>query len=233
MTLKKNPYKRSDQVLEILRSMLSSPEYPPGTKLAPERELANTLQTSRRSLREALDQLEMEKKLERVPGRGTVVLNPEQQSQAVLSDVIQHISPFELMDARFVLEPAIATAAAIHATAYDLTKIQQAYDKTLEAVSHEEWENWDAQFHKSIGEATHNHLLQYFYHVITEARQLTEWGNLRKKTLTKEVKSNYIKQHESILLAIKDRSPEQAAQAMKAHLQTVRKNLLENLTQDH
>lgn len=218
-------YNRSDQVLETLRAMLSSPDYPPGTKLAPERELANILNTSRRSLREALIILEAEKQLERVPGRGTIVLNPNAALNN-FSDVIQHISPLELINARFVLEPAIAASAAIYATSYDLEKIQHFYDKTLQSKSHEEWEEWDGKLHKSLGDATHNHLLQHFYEVITEARKQTEWGQLRKKTLTPDIKLLYIEQHEDIVKAIKNRDPEQAAQAMRLHLTAVRKNIM-------
>lgn len=227
----KPQYRRADQVLEILRTMLNSPEYPAGTKLAPERELASLLETSRRSLRQALDTLEAEKQLERVPGRGTIVLNPTTSVTSV-NEVIQHTSPLELMDARFVLEPAIATAAAIHATAYDLDRISNFFDKTLQAQTHEEWEKWDAKFHESLGEATHNHLLQHFYTVLTEARQQTQWGQLRKKALTAEVKTHYIKQHKEILDAIHNRNPDQAAQAMRAHLSAIRKNLLEPLAKN-
>lgn len=218
-------YKRSDQVLETLRTMLSGPDYPPGTKLAPERELANILNTSRRSLREALNILEAEKQLERVPGRGTIVLNPETVSN-ILTEVLQHTSPLELINARFVLEPAMAASAAIHATSYDLERIQRFYDKTLQSTSHEEWEESDGKLHKSLGEATHNHLLQYFYEVITEARKQTEWGQLRKKTLTPDIKLLYIEQHEDIVKAIKNRDPEKAAQAMRLHLTAVRKNIM-------
>lgn len=225
MTPSKPIYMRADQVLDTLRTMLSSPDYPPGTKLAPERELAKFLNTSRRSLREALDILEAEKKLARAPGRGTIVLDPEETSNA-LFNVIQHTSPLELINARFVLEPAMAAAAAIHATSYDLENIQYLYDKTLSSTSHEEWEEWDGKLHKSLGEATHNHLLQHFYEVITEARKKTEWGQLRKKTLTHDTKLLYIEQHEAIVKAIKNRDPKQAAKAMRSHLTAVRQNIM-------
>lgn len=218
-------YKRSDEVLETLRTMISSPDYPPGTKLAPERELAILLNTSRRSLREALAVLETEKQLERVPGRGTIVINPKSDSN-VLKEIIQHTSPLELINARFVLEPAMAAASAVNATSYDLETIQHFYDKTLQSTAYEEWEKWDSKLHKSIGEATHNHLLQHFYTVITEARKQTEWGQLRKKTLTSDVRLLYIAQHKDIVEAIKNRDPEKAAQTMRLHLKAVRKNIM-------
>lgn len=218
-------YQRSDQVLETLRTMLSSSDYPPGTKLAPERELATLLKTSRRSLRKALNILETEKHLERVPGRGTIVLDPKSDSTR-LKEIIQHTSPLELINARFVLEPAMASSAAIHATSYDLESIQQFYDKTLQSTSYEEWEDWDSKLHKSIGKATHNHLLQHFYEVITAAREQTEWGQLRKKTLTSDIRLLYIEQHKEIIKAIKNRDPEKAAQAMRLHLTAVRNNIM-------
>jgi len=223
-----SPLRRSGEVLETLRILLESPDYPPGTKLTPERELALMLNTSRRALREALYVLESEGKIERVPGRGTIVLDPENK-EFLIQNVLHHTSPLEILDARYMLEPALAAAAAVHASPYDLARIQQYFDKTLDAATHSEWEKWDALFHNSLGAASNNPILKHFYDVLTHARTSTEWGKLRKKTLTEKKRLHYIHQHQEIIDAIKSRNAEQAALAMRLHLTSVRNSLLKVL----
>lgn len=219
---------RSVQVLQALRDMLDSADYPVGAKLLPERELATLLSASRRVLRQALDILEHERRIERVPGRGTVVLAPPTPLHTIAT-ITQHTSPLELMDARFVLEPAIAAAAAIHATSHDLETIFHCFEQTKQVRSHTEWEHWDGALHKAIGQATHNTLLLHFYEVLTHARAQTEWGRLRRHILTVDVRARYTEQHARILEAIRERSPEEAAQAMRDHLSLVRRTLQEQL----
>lgn len=225
-----HPPRRSGEVLEILRILLESPDYPPGTQLTPERELAAMLNTSRRALREALYILESEGKIERTPGRGTRVLDPENKVFLV-QRVLQHTSPLEILDARYLLEPALAAAAAVHATPYDLARMQQYFDKTLDAENHREWEKWDALFHNSLGAASNNPILKHFYDVLTHARTSTEWGKLRKKTLTEKKRRHYIQQHQEIMNAIKNRDADHAALAMRLHLTSVRNSLLKVLLQ--
>lgn len=55
----------------------------PGTKLPPERELAQVLKVSRVSLREAMHELEAKRVIERRPGRGTIVLEVPSHAQAL------------------------------------------------------------------------------------------------------------------------------------------------------
>lgn len=219
---------RSAHVLQSLRQMLESASYQPGSKLPPERELAATLTASRRVLRQALDILEQEGRLERVPGRGTVVLAPRMPLHS-LENLTQHTSPIELMDARFVLEPAIAAAAAVHASSHDLETLSHCFEQTKQVRSHAEWEHWDSALHKALGMATHNSLLVHFYDVLTHARAQTEWGRLRRHVLTPEVRARYTEQHARILNAVRERSPEEAAQAMREHLSLVRRTLQEQL----
>lgn len=223
--------RRADNVLRVLRERLSKDDAAAGSRLPPERELAAQLNVSRRVLREALEILEQERLIERVPGRGTIVLGSESLSGlSNVSDVRQYTSPLELMDARFALEPAIAAMAALHATSHDIDKMHHCIERS-KAVSGDaaSWEKWDSAFHRAVGEATHNQILTHFFMTLIAARAQTAWGKLRRASLTAERQALYIQQHSQICAAIQERDPEEAQRIMRAHLTTVRRTMLHRL----
>src|SRR5215467_14297483 len=91
----------------------------PGDKLPSERELAETLGVSRSSIRDAIRSLELMGLVEPRQGAGTIVCEVSAESlinplTGLLVRQQQHIS--ELLDFRKILEPALASRAASHAT---------------------------------------------------------------------------------------------------------------------
>lgn len=237
MTTNKPTQKRADYVLELLYEMLNSAKV--GEQLSPERELAQQFGVSRRVLREALDQLEQEGRIVRAPGRGTVVAAsssifvPETEVDwpAIPTplEVVFGSSPLDLIDARFVLEPSIAAAAAMHASTYDIKEMYELLAQGRRATNHKEWEQFDSALHKRIGEATHNGFLQHFYEVLNLARAQTEWGRLRQLSLNTKNQKIYSDQHLAIVDAIQARNPKMAANSMRAHLIVVKRTLIDGL----
>src|SRR5579862_4685073 len=75
---------------EILRRMADG-ELPPGARLAPEVELARQFGVSRQTMRAALGALVREGRLERKPGRGTVVVEPKIEQQLKRFYRIEHV----------------------------------------------------------------------------------------------------------------------------------------------
>lgn len=96
----------SERVTEQLLRVLGSGAYAEGTKLPPERELAELLGVSRTVLREALSALQLSGMLVRHPGVGTVIarlpngLDPDRWSKHLQAGA----SIAELIDARMALE---------------------------------------------------------------------------------------------------------------------------------
>lgn len=230
--------RRVDFALGLLLELLE--QTPVGAKLKPERELAAQFGVSRRVIRDALDQLETQGRLARTPGRGTVVLDvapfgpiPEAAVSSapfqIPDAVLLGSSPIELMDARLVLEPALAAAAAMRASSQDIQKMLQYVELGRQAQSPQEWEKWDSALHQLIADSTHNQLLQYFYQVLSAARAQTEWGRLRQQSLNPKNQHFYSEQHAAILTAIQSRDARQAAENMRAHLHTVKRTLIEGL----
>lgn len=220
--------RRSDQVLDVLRQRLQQPDATPGSRLPPERALAQDLGASRRAVREALDILQTEGLIMRKPGAGTVIVGTQKTPSASDAAFIrQYTSPGELMDARYVLEPVIAEMAALHATSYDIDQLNALIQQGQNVVAdYREWDKWDSAFHDAIGRATRNPILMRFFDMLTAARGQTEWGQLRKASLTAERQAAYITQHKAIVAAIEERNPQLAKKLMRQHLSAVRQALL-------
>lgn len=216
--------RRAETVIQYLRDLLALPEHGPGFKLAPERELATQLNVSRRVIREALDQLQQEGIIERIPGRGTIVVDNKDNNDLAIA---LQISPQELMTARHALEPAIAATAATHASTHDIHVLRQCYEQSHNARSYAEWEQGDSRFHEALATATHNRLLQHFSTLLSSARLHTQWGRLRKASVDRATRMHYSQQHLKILEAVVQRDPSQAANAMRTHLNTVRRGIEE------
>lgn len=219
--------KSSERALREIERRLSSGELPEGSHLPPERQLATELNVSRRALREALGRLEAEGRIWRGVGQGTVVGRPPpapaRDGQALVKNLT---SPTELMEARLALEPSIAALAAMHATTQDLEEMHRCLKKSAGVAEHEGWDRWDGALHRAIGHATHNALIAALFDLLNSARSHTQWGQLRKASLTTERQHLYTRQHRAILAAIADRDAEEAAHCMRMHLLTVKQTLL-------
>lgn len=80
--------KLGTQVAEILKRRILSGEFAPGDKLPPELSLAAELSVNRFTVREAMNQLEQLRLIERKPGAGTVVLDYSEHASV---DVIEYL----------------------------------------------------------------------------------------------------------------------------------------------
>ncbi|MET0535862.1 MAG: GntR family transcriptional regulator, partial [Steroidobacter sp.] len=100
-------YKR---VADDLRAAILAGRYPVGRRLPAERELAEQFNVSRPTIREAVIALELQNIVEVRLGAGVYVLDPSVNQRA--NGVELTIGPFELMEARKIIEPETAALAA-------------------------------------------------------------------------------------------------------------------------
>ncbi|MGM7671221.1 GntR family transcriptional regulator [Microbacterium sp. A93] len=91
---------------QVLRERISRGELPPGTKLA-EQALAEQLDVSRNTLREAFGTLSAESIVERVPNRGVFVAKPEAGDVREIYRIRRMIEPAALLWGDLT-EPALA-----------------------------------------------------------------------------------------------------------------------------
>jgi DNA-binding FadR family transcriptional regulator len=212
--------------LSKLRDLLRSDRFAARKRLPPERTLADELGVSRSGLRKALAVLEQEEKIWRHVGRGTFigafpVADPED-----LSGVSAATNPAEIMEARLILEPKLASLAALRATKNDLAEMDGYLKKSKEAGDTVSFEKWDELLHRSIAKASDNSLLISLFAVIQTMRQSNIWGRLKVASVTNERRKTYCAQHRGIVEALKDRHAGMAERLMREHLEAVRTHLI-------
>ncbi|PKN66190.1 MAG: GntR family transcriptional regulator [Deltaproteobacteria bacterium HGW-Deltaproteobacteria-15] len=215
------------RALDSLRELLENDRFSTGGRLPPERTLAGKLGISRSVLRKALSTLEDEGRIWRHVGRGTFAGTKPQIGQEEFSSVSSVTNPGEIMEARLVLEPKLASMAAVRATMSELAHLETIEMKSREAVNTAAFEHWDGLLHQTIAKATDNSLLISLFVVIHKVRQSDIWGSLKKATLNNEHRKIYLEQHRNLVKALKDRNGPMAEKLMREHLETVRQHLLE------
>lgn len=227
------------KVLEGLRRRIQAGELPAGAQLPTERELAAVFGVARNTVRQALDRLEGDGVLVRQVGRGTFVRRaPERpgepdgagapgRAQAVtLSQRMREASPADLMEVRLIIEPQAAALAANRASSTDLERIREALRQSISARGLAEFEHWDAQLHLRVFEATKNAVLIDYCRAINRVRDEPAWYQLKKRTVTPELRTVYDRQHSALVEALAEHDPEATRAAMREHLIRVRQNML-------
>ena len=85
----------------------------------------------------------------------------------------------------------------------------------------------DETFHLALAECTRNAMLVWITERVSEVRNNAEWARMRQITLSAAMIRRYNNQHREVLEAVQRRDGEQAATAMKVHLDLARKSLVD------
>ncbi|MBP5858345.1 FadR family transcriptional regulator [Marivibrio halodurans] len=218
-------------IYEGLLGKLHGGEWPAGTQLPTERALAEECGVARNTLRQALDRLTAEGLLERRVGQGTFVREATAPGIAGLGRLatgrhMREASPADLMEVRLIIEPQVAALAATRANAEEIARLSEALRNSLSARGLAEFEYWDAKLHLAVFEAARNGVLIDYCLAINAVRDEPAWYQLKKRSVTAETRARYDTQHSDLVAAIRDHDGERARAAMRAHLITVRGNLL-------
>ena len=212
-----------------LRDLLKTQRLSAGSRLPPERVLAHDLGVSRAILRKALAVLEKEGRIWRHVGKGTFIGSPPVFEGPEINRVSANTNPAEIMEARLILEPKLASLAALRATKEDLEEMIRNLRNSKAARDAATFEKWDERLHMSIAKASDNSLLISLFLVIHRMRQSNIWGSLKVATVTGRRKETYYRQHRELVEALLERNGGKAAKLMHDHLQTVRRHLLEGI----
>lgn len=214
-------------VITQLRAFLAQTELPEDGRLPPERDLSEALGVSRTELRKALGTLEAEGQIWRHVGKGTFVGSRPIDSFTDVAALAKRTNPAELMRARLVVEPEITRAAALTATPMHIAEMKACQARAREAATWRQYESWDNRFHRTIAEATQNTPLLGLFDTLNALRRAVTWGRLRSNPVRPRPDHHSFSEHEVIIAAIENRDMAAAAAAMRIHLQSVERNLLE------
>ncbi|ETX28048.1 FCD domain-containing protein [Roseivivax isoporae] len=219
----KTPRQYQD-VARAIRALIAAERLATGDRLIPERALSDRLGVSRSLVREALILLEIEGVVEVRKGSGIYISDPATAAQPARDD----IGPFELLQARQLIESDIAGFAARMVTKNDILRLREALETERADMARGDPDySGDRAFHRLIAEATQNSVLVDVVEELWRKREQSPmWARLHNRIFETTYRRAWLDDHQAILAGLQARNPEQAQTAMWRHLGNVRETLM-------
>lgn len=217
----------AEQIVEAIRGNA----YKVGNRLPSERIIAEQMGVSRPSVREALSALQLVGVLESRPGDGTYVVAAPDRREAAISLLEQEESPVEALEARRVLERAIAQLAAARATPEGLDRLRRALDVLRTAAAARDYEAFTAAngpFHLAIVRMAGNDLLERAVRPLIEVMQRQLAREMRRREYVRDAAGFFDAMyavHADICAAVRDRDGGRAGEAMDRHFDLIEASL--------
>jgi DNA-binding FadR family transcriptional regulator len=211
------------QIAEQIRSLINSGEFPVGSRLPSERDLADAMSVSRPSVREALIALEVEGLISINVGSGIYVTARSaptgENTYTASSD-----GPFEVLFAREIVEASIASEAAALARPEHISVL----DRVLERMEscrgeNDKWIELDREFHVSIALVLDNSVLAELVEHLFNKRISRYFERLASYFENESTWSRALAEHRKIRDAIAAKDPDAASKAMRRHLRLSQK----------
>ena len=211
----------TEAAIEQMRMLITSGQLVPGQRLPPEAELAESLGTSRSTVREAVRALVTARVLDVRRGDGTFVtsLRPELLLAGIgaAADLLQHGFTLELLQVRRILEPAATAMAASLITDATLDQLDACLDQMSIAPSHEELVQYDEEFHHLVATSSGNATLASMLDGVSSR---TTRGRAWRGVIESGATERTISEHAGILAALRARDPRLAEAAALLHVST-------------
>ena len=226
-----SPPKRLYQDIgQRLRDRIVSGEFYIGDRFPPEREIAEQMGVSRTVIREALIMLELQGLVEVKKGSGVYVTNcPNEQEEQVYKSSSDDVGPFEMLQARQLLESSLVELTATQITKSDISRLHEALDMERQHLESNCLDyDGDELFHSIIAEASQNSVLADMVKELWVRRQQSSmWLQLHARISNQDYRQRWLIDHEKILAALQRRDSSAAKEAMWQHLENVKQTLLE------
>jgi len=244
------PADRGRRLAEVILADSRRAGMGPGSRLPTERQLAADLGATRTTVRRALAVLEAEGHISREVGRGTFLRDARWAGAAGNGGALDGdgpvtgavtaaaggdgasgpggsagFAPADVMAIRRMLEPSAMRLVVAWATAADFQEMDRCLAGGEQAASYDEFELWDLALHRCIVGASHSPLLVRLYAVIGEARHGQSWGELKRRSASRERLRLYRADHSELVAALRARDADRAVEAMRTHLARVSSHL--------
>jgi GntR family transcriptional regulator, uxu operon transcriptional repressor len=207
------------QIADQIAGLIAAGEFPPRSRLPAERELAAKLGVSRASVREAIISLEIGGLVEVRVGTGIFVTAKPLPTTAAAGDAGP--GPFELLNARKLVEGEIAALAATKATDADVEGLRQSVAQMSAHVDDFAIrEDADRDFHLLLAKATRNGSLELVVEGLWNQRAEL-WGRMQQHFHTTDLARQTIRDHAAIVRAVAAQDAAGARSAMHRHLSRV------------
>ncbi len=216
---------------EIVNDILSG-TYPPHAPLPSETEMAERSGVSRLTVREAIKALAAKSVVRAEQGRGTFV-NPSDR-WSVLDPVLliarssqgedRLALPRKLIEARRVVEVAVAELAAERRSAQDLGLMETSLAGMRAAAAVEDTVAFvaaDIAFHQQVLDAAGNTFLASLFDPLSRILQLTR----HQTSAHAQVRAHAIEHHQRILDAVRRGTPTTAGRMMRDHMEQTEQDM--------
>jgi GntR family transcriptional regulator, transcriptional repressor for pyruvate dehydrogenase complex len=203
------------QIADQLRELIRREGFAVGSRLPPERELAQQLGVSRPSVREALIALEIAGCVEVRMGAGIYVRGGDQvQGTTGLGE-----SPLQLMEARIVVEGGAMPQACVRATPAGLAAVKAAVEAMRAAIAAGQSAlDADRRFHLAVAALSGNVVLERLVGELFNGRYSPMSLQLSARADTHQNWHDALVEHERVLKALEQQDALGAQTAMRAHL---------------
>jgi len=222
--------KKSSYVVDQILEAIKDGEYEIGSKLPAEREIAEKMDVSRTSVREAFIELRLSDIIESKTGDGTYVNKiPDAPNGESLQSKGGELNHFEVLTARKEIESCIAKQALINMNEEDLSKIKEKIGQMEEAYRDGNFQDYlelQWNFHELLAQATHNEAFVIISDFLLGQMKKGTWKKFNEKyhsSLDKTRKS--FEDHYSIFVALKNSDEDKLLERIKKHFANIRERL--------
>ena len=206
-------------IMEQIKDIVKRGELKNGDKLPSERELAEKLEVSRTSVREALKSLTMLGLIESKHGEGNFIKSNFEDSLleplAIVFLLLGNKNE-EILQLRKIIEPEVASIAAKNITENELNELKIIMEEMKYCFDNEICATLDRKFHYKIAQASGNNLISTIMFSIS---------SLIEKYIDSSHIHNFNKeivelQHKAIYEAIKEHNSKKSFDLVKEHLES-------------
>ncbi|MCE0495165.1 FCD domain-containing protein [Vibrio salinus] len=225
------------KVANHFKSDMTNGVYKVGDMLPAERLLSEQMKVSRTVIREAMIMLEVEGFVEVRKGSGIRVIRTD-AGPSTKNDISGDLNfmltcgPFELLQARQLLESSIAEFAATQATKQDLVALMKVQEKA-KSNDYTRDSYWDSEFHIQLARCTQNSTIVHIAELLCQHRENNPyWQKLHEHIEDNQIRS-WCTEHDEIVAALVKRNPQEARQAVWQHIENTKKMLFEGSSDDY
>ena len=223
--------KVSTLIIEQIKSAIHAGTLKPGDRLPSERELAESFQASRISIREALKRLEASGLVAVKVGSGVFVAHMDSKlmSESLFSILrVQNGTIDDLTEARLTFEPSVARLAAEKVTPEDIATLEENIHQVEMAIrSNVSAYEKNIEFHSLIAQTTRNLTI-----TLTMKTMLDVMKDMSSDIATKNLPQSVnrfayqaVRVHKEIVKALKEKDSQRVYSLMQKDILRIQKGL--------
>jgi GntR family transcriptional repressor for pyruvate dehydrogenase complex len=228
--------KLTDIVVQKIKTAIRNGELKSGDRIPSHDELCERWGISRTTIREALNKLESMGILTKYQGRGTYINEITAEKVIPANHVgsfLDRTAVLQLLEARKLVEPLIASLSAQRRTKAELLGLQKLLDeleRANESNDHAHYSQADHEFHLLISRISKNPFLEVMMRNISAplAVQQMEVISLKPEEQSR-ISAESQSLHQRIFEAIREANSQAAKESMERHLESIEKFMKRNL----